>query len=405
MEKFLSIFALVSAVLMTALAPNYVIAQTSAAQAEQEKERDGDVDDVSASDHARKFAGAVFAMTNATAGNRIVIYGRAEHGSLTRLGSVSTRGLGIGVDTDTQGVLRLSSDNRFLYAANPGSDDISVFSVSGTKLKFLQKIYAGDEPLSLTIHGNLLYVLDGSVAGNAIQGFKIAQDGTLTSLPNSFRFLSSGIAVPGDIRFSPNGRLLVVPHKGTDLLLTPPNAIDVFTVDANGYASAEPIRNASVGLRPFALAFRKDGKLAMIEAVNGGANLSTASSYQLNADGTLKVISASVPNGQTDSCWLELSKDERYAFTANFSSGTISSYNFEPSGALTLIKGAAAFLGEASEPVDLSLSADGRYLYQLLRGPGAVAAFRIEKGAELTPLGVIAGGLPVGDGVSGLAAY
>ncbi|MBA3641794.1 MAG: hypothetical protein H0W53_21515, partial [Acidobacteria bacterium] len=72
--------------------------------------------------------GAVFAMTNATAGNEIVVYRRAADGTLARLNrSVPTRGLGIGVDTDTQGPLRLSPDNRYLYAVNPGSDNITVF--------------------------------------------------------------------------------------------------------------------------------------------------------------------------------------------------------------------------------------------------------------------------------------
>jgi hypothetical protein len=51
------------------------------------------------------------------------------------------------------------------------------------------------------------------------------------------------------------------------------------------------------------------------------------------------------------------------------------------------------------------LNADGHYLYQLLRGTGAVAAFRIEANGALTSLGVATGGLPVADGVSGLAAY
>lgn len=64
-------------------------------------------------------AGAVFAMTNVTAGNEIITYSRANDGTLTMLNRrVRTRGLGIGVDTDTQGPLRLSSDNRFLYAVN-----------------------------------------------------------------------------------------------------------------------------------------------------------------------------------------------------------------------------------------------------------------------------------------------
>ncbi|MBA2259848.1 MAG: beta-propeller fold lactonase family protein [Acidobacteria bacterium] len=347
----------------------------------------------------------MFAMTNATAGNEIVTYSRASDGTLTLLTTSKTRGLGIGVDTDTQGPLRLSHDNRFLYAVNPGSDNVTVFEVDGTRLKFLQIIEAGDQPLSLTLSGELLYVLNGSVAGNGIRGFRVNADGTLTELPNSFRALSSPIAVPGEVRFSPDGRILLVTHKMTNVLLTPENAIDAFTVGADGYASAMPLRNASAGLRPFSLAFRDDNKLVVVESSNAAPNLSAASSYQLNPDGTITVISASVPNFQTDICWVVITPDGRFAFTANFGSGTISSYSFAPDGTLTLLNGSAASQGDTTQPVDLSLSADGRFLYNLLRGAGAVAAFRIENNASLTPLGTVVGALPVADGASGLAAY
>jgi 6-phosphogluconolactonase (cycloisomerase 2 family) len=211
-------------------------------------------------------AGAVFAMTNATEGNEIVVYERFRNGTISRVRSVSTRGLGIGVDTDTQGPLRLSRNNRYLYAVNPGSDDITVFEVDGTRLRFAQKIYAGDQPLSLTISGNLLYVLNGSVAGNGIRGFRVANNGTLTPLADSFRMLSSPIAVPGIVEFSPDGHVILVTHKTTNALLSPQNAIDAFTIGMDGYASAMPIRNNSFGLRPFALAFRDDGRLVVVEA-------------------------------------------------------------------------------------------------------------------------------------------
>ncbi len=55
--------------------------------------------------------------------------------------------------------------------------------------------------------------------------------------------------------------------------------------------------------------------------------------------------------------------------------------------------------------MDSALSEDGRYLYQLLRGTGAVTALRIDAGGSLIPLGTVVGGLPVSDGASGLAAY
>jgi 6-phosphogluconolactonase (cycloisomerase 2 family) len=387
---------------MAALASGAAFAQGQRGPAETQKNKQEDKQD-----QPRNGAvGAVFAMTNETAGNEIVIYSRAADGTLERLNNrVRTRGLGIGVDTDTQGPLRLSPDNRFLYAVNPGSDDISVFEVNGTRLRFLQIVPAGDQPLSLTIHGNLLYVLDGSVAEQGILGFRIAADGTLTELPDSYRMLSSPIAVPGEVRFSPDGRVLLVPHKTTNVLLSPQNAIDAFTVGADGYASALPIRNESFGLRPFSLAFRGDGKVVVVEAFNAAPNMSAASSYQLNSDGTIAAISGSVPNGQTDVCWVLITDDGRYVFAANFGSGTISSYGLAPSGALTLLNGAAASLGAMSQPVDIDLSADGRYLYQLLRGTGAVAALRIGEAGSLTLLQTVVGGLPVADGASGLAAY
>ncbi|MGI8899197.1 MAG: lactonase family protein [Pyrinomonadaceae bacterium] len=352
-------------------------------------------------------AGAVFAMTNETAGNQIVVYSRASDGTLTRLNNRErTRGLGIGVDTDTQGPLRLSPDNRFLYAVNPGSDNITVFEVNGTRLRFLQIIDAGDQPLSLTIFGDLLYSLDGSVAGNGIRGFRRSADGTLTELPDSFRMLSSPIAVPGEIRFSPDGGTILVTHKTTNVLLTPQNAIDAFAIGHDGYASATPIRNASFGLRPFSLNFRdSDSKLVVVESFNAAPNLSATSSYQFNLDGTITVISGSVPNMQTDVCWVIVTNDGRFVYTSNFGSGTISSYSLDAAGTLTLINGAAASFGNTTQPVDIDLSADGRYLYQLLRGAGAVAALRVEDNGSLTLLKTITGGLPVNDGASGLAAY
>lgn len=386
------------ALIVGSITPVITNAQTVEAQEQAESDREH-------LQFGKRGAGAVYAMTNATAGNEIVVYSRALNGLLTRVRTVSTRGLGIGVDTDTQGPLRLSLDYRFLYAVNPGSDNVTVFEVNGTRLRFLQIIDAGDQPMSLAIFGNLLYVLNGSVAEQGIMGFRVAPDGTLTELPNSFRMLSSPIAVPGEVRFSPNGRLLVVTHKTTNVLLTPQNAIDAFIIGADGYASAMPIRNASFGLRPFALAFRNDGRLVVVEAFNAAPNMSAASLYQVGPDGTLTVISGSVPNLQTDVCWVVITNDGRYAYTANFGSGTISSYSFDPAGALTLLNGVAASLGAMSQPVDLSLSADGRFLYQLLRGTGAVAAFRIEQNGSLNALGTVVGGLPVGDGASGLAAY
>ncbi|KFY83106.1 hypothetical protein V500_10168, partial [Pseudogymnoascus sp. VKM F-4518 (FW-2643)] len=158
-------------------------------------------------------AGAVFAMTNAVQ-NEIVAFSRAADGKLTQTGKYATQGNGIGVDFDTQNGLILSHDNKFLYAANPASDDVTVFGVSGSQLKFLQRIPAGDQPLSITTNGKgLLYVMSGSVASNGLTGFKVQNDSTLVAIPKSTIGLSSPIAVPGVAQFIPDGKFIVVTHK------------------------------------------------------------------------------------------------------------------------------------------------------------------------------------------------
>lgn len=359
------------------------------------------------SDQSRRVArkGAAFAMTNRSTSNEIITYKRAANGALTRVGRVATRGKGIGTDLDTQGGLRLARHHRFLYAVNAGSDNISVFSVKGTRLTFLQKVYAGDEPTSLTIRGNLLYVLNSSVAGNGIRGFNVASNGTLSRLRHSFRLLSSPIAVPGQVQFSPDGRRLLVTQKTTNVLLPPKNAIDVYRVGSNGLASNLK-REASHGLRPFSLAFRNKNQLLVTESFNAADGASAVSSYRMSTKGSLDVISGSIRNRQTDTCWVVITKDDRYAFVANFGSGTISSYKFSDTGKVRLIDGNAAFLGITSQPVDLDLGANSRYLYLLLRGTGGVAAFKIQDNGDLSPRGsVVTGGLPVADGASGLAVY
>ncbi len=355
------------------------------------------------SEHKVAGGGAAFAMTNATAGNEIVSYERAANGTLRRVGSTSTRGLGIGVDLDTQGPLQLSQDHEYLYAVNAGSDSITVFRVKGTKLKVQQTIYAGDEPVSLTVNDDTLYVLDGSVASNSIRGFTRGPDGNLTPIKGSVQPLSSPIAVPGDIEFSPDGRTILVTEKATAVTLTPSIAIDSFAIGTDGVAGPAK-RNASVGVRPFSLAFRNDNQALVVESFDASAGRSAVSSYDVRNQ-TLTPKSESVGNQQTDTCWIVITKNGRYAYTANFGSGTISSYRIAEDGTVTLQQGNAADLGATSQPVDLAQTQDGAYLYQLLRGTGAVAQFAIGHNGALTPLGVAQGGLPVADGASGLAVY
>ncbi|TQV92783.1 lactonase, 7-bladed beta-propeller domain-containing protein [Cordyceps javanica] len=353
-------------------------------------------------------AGAVFAMTNVAASNSILSFTRSASGLLTPAGTYPTGGRGQGVDFDTQGGLQLGPDNKYLYAVNPADDLVSVFAVRGANLTLVQTVYAGDQPLSIAVSGTgYAYVLDGSVASTGLFGFRVsARDGTLEPLTNRTIPLSSPIGVPGGVAFAPDGRALVVTNKVGSTL-------DVFAVDAEGRASASPVTTmASSGERPFAAAFF-GSFLYVVESGLPSLSNAALSTYRLNGGGgdtpSLTALTRAARNDQTDGCWVAVTPDGRWAYTANFVSGSISSYALAGNGTASLTNGTAALPGgKGSQPVDLALGGDGRYLYNLLRGSGAVAGYEIQQDGSLKQVGGLFGkgkGLPAMDGASGLAGY
>lgn len=346
----------------------------------------------------------VFALTNVAEDNEVVLYRRATNGTLTLVGRIATNGNGTGSRLDSQGALILNENNTRLYACNAGNDTISVFAVGNTKPTLIQVINSGgDMPVSLTIHGNLLYALNAGSGAN-IFGFTVNPDGTLTQLAGSFRRLSTLIGAPAEISFNPAGNVLIVTNKATDVLVPPQNIIDTFTVAANGLPSATPIANASFGIRPFGFAVRSDGVIVVAEAFNDIPNQSAASSYQVLANGNLQVISGSVHETQTAGCWIAITNNGQYAYETNTLSDTISSFTVAANGSLSLLNPVAAMTGAMSGPVDMDLSADGQYLHVLLTSAGQVATYRIEANGSLTSLGQVGGIAPMA-GASGLAAF
>ncbi|KAL7898920.1 nitrous oxide reductase [Trichoderma sp. SZMC 28014] len=353
---------------------------------------------------SRTTNGAVFALTNAV-NNAVVAFNRDADGTLTKTGEYPTGGHGQGVDFDSQGSLQLSADHKFLYAVNPASDEVTVYSVNGSSLKKIQSIYAGDQPLSITLSNNgFAYALDGSVASTGIFGFKVDQKtGLLSPITNSTIATSTPIGVPGTVTFSPDGRTLIVTNKVGSTL-------DQFSVAANGEAVLETTY-ASNGLRPFGAIFGKSNTLYVVESglpALGNAGLSTYQLSKADTNPLLKPVTKSEKNQQTDGCWVIVTPDEKFAFTASFITNAISSYKVAANGTATLIKEVAASPGEGTEPVDLALSADGQYLYNLQRGGGAISGWKIQADGSLKTLSNSFGagqGIPVGDGASGLAAY
>jgi 6-phosphogluconolactonase len=354
--------------------------------------------------HPRNFqSGAVYVLTNQV-NNAVAVFNRAADGTLTPAGEFSTGGAGDPVPQGTdpatdplasQGALILDQGNQFLFAVNAGSNQISVLRVEATELTLVGVFDSGGvRPISLTLHNDLLYVLNEGGTPN-ITGFTVGEDGTLTPLAGSTQPLIGDTAAdPAQVGFSRDGNLLVVTEKAG-------NRLNTYTVDENGLPSA-PTGNPSNGMTPFGFAFNNHDTLIVSEAFGGTPNASAASSYSFSDDGLLSVISGSVPNSQTAACWVVTTNNGKTAFVSNTASGTISSYDVGPgNGELNLINSVAADTGAGSAPIDIALNNSSHFLLVLLGGSQSVASYRVEHDGSLTLIDT-EGGLPLG--AQGIAA-
>ena len=341
---------------------------------------------------------AVYVQTNDPSGNAVVSYRRAADGSLTRVASVSTGGLGgttVSAPTDplaSQGSLVLDRRRGLLYAVNAGSDTVSVFSVDGTDLTLQQVIASGgDFPVSITTARNLLYVLnaggEGSVAGFAVAGNHLVRARAATrplGLANASPpfFLSS----PAQIGLSPDATHLIVTTKVNQ-------AVDVFAVAPSGELSAAPAVTNDTGPVPFAFDFDRAGRLVLSDA-SGSAN-----AFAVGGDGSLSAVGSDAPNGQAATCWIASARG--FFYTTNTGSDTITGYAEDGAGQLRLLSGDGVSARTDGGPIDISATPDGRFLYELNGTGGTLGIYRVASDGSLTKTGSVAG-LRAFDGVNGM---
>jgi DNA-binding beta-propeller fold protein YncE len=351
--------------------------------------------------HGRQFdhgdAHAVFVQTNDPTGNQIVSYQRGWHGQLALVGRYDTGGLGValtGAKTDklaSQSGLAYDDHGRLLVAVNGGSDTITAFHVHGARLDDPQAVSSGGTiPVSVTIQGDVLYVLNAGGTGS-VQGF---YTDSLTPIPGSARPLNlvpnaipQFLNTPGQIGLTPDGGHLVVTTKlnGTG------TGIDVFGVSPGGSLSATPTVNASANPVPFGFTFDPAGDLVMTEA--GAGALTT---YAIHGDGSLTKL-GSVTNGQAALCWVA-NADNAFYYGANTGSGTVTGYTIGAGGIPTIVGETTTDPG----PIDLAASPDGSALYVETGLNGIVDGFAVNSDGSLTFTGSVAPELPGHTGLEGI---
>ncbi|HYO44482.1 MAG TPA: beta-propeller fold lactonase family protein [Candidatus Limnocylindrales bacterium] len=339
---------------------------------------------------ASSFAGAVYAITNSTAGNSVIAWDRHADGSLDNPRTYPTGGLGTGAGLGSQGAVTVDADHELLLAVNAGSNDVTSFRITGRGLVLADRIASGGTmPISVAVFDNLVYVLNAGTPNN-VTGFKVGDDGDLRALAGSTRPLSADSTGPAQVGFSADGRTVVVTEKAT-------SRIDTYAVGSRGRL-AGPVVHASAGPTPFGFAITRRNTLFVSEAGGGGG----ASSYVIGRRGDLESASSNVMTGQRAACWAVVTPSGKFGYVTNAGTGNISGFRIREDGTASLLDASGVTATTGGNPTDAAVSRDGRFLYARVAATAQVAIFRIGADGSLSPIDPLTG-TPAG--LAGLAGF
>jgi 6-phosphogluconolactonase len=387
-------------------------------------------------------AGFVFSQSNNPSANSVYVFKRKASGTIKLFETIKTGGKGTSSQqpfglpiVDSADSIVTSADHKLLFVVNDGSNSVTSFRVTSGGITRADKASSGGVlPISLAVHGDLLYVLNG-VSGS-VKGFTFNSHGKLTAIPHSTQSLSISGAngVAADLGFNPSGSWLVATMR--DLPLTTgtngnPGVIDTFKVKANG-SIGPAVANTAATPTPFGFRFTSSGTMVdtsagVVKTVNnapppltdGTQANGSLQTYKLKGNGTLSAISNAASGGRA-ACWVVLTNNNKFAFVTNTLSATaanpapgapigtgqsgLARYSVASNGALT-------FLGNVNTgpgtPTDIGLSPDGKYLYMANPTEGLfpfgshVEAYKVGPGGSLTLIGVTP--MTLAPGLSGLA--
>jgi 6-phosphogluconolactonase (cycloisomerase 2 family) len=342
--------------------------------------------------------GYAYTLNNDGIQNAVVVLSRNDDGTLTEAGGspVATGGRGLvvptGGDFDAQGSVRVHGQH--VLAVNPGSNSIAVLRIDGDRLTPVAGSpfpSGGVTPLSVTAHGDLVYVANQAIpfmnpdVRPNVTGFRMSADGRLTPIPGSTVEFPAGQG-PAQVEFSSSGAVLAVTAG-----FQADGRIHTFAVQPDGRLKEGPgspfVTREISGTVGYS--WSADGRRLFVSNFRGsavtvfGVDTTTAA---------LEPIGPAYPNGGGAACWTALSPDGTTLYTGNFVGNSISAFAIGPDGTLSLLGTVPRRDAMAPDTKDIEISPDGKYLYAI--GPMArnVAVFAI--GADRLPRELPAGQSP-----------
>ena len=254
-------------------------------------------------------------------------------------------------------------------------------------------------PVSVAIHGDLVYVANCGASDTNYTGFSLAGNRQLRPIPGSTVRMPTVAA--RRVIFNSTGRnwsaRASARRRSTVSRWAPGGRLTA--------APGSPF--IAQGLGPFGSEFRPTDpdQLFVSNAHNTAADSGTVSAFRDSGTGRLTSIGASpFPDGQMAPCWVEISADGQFLFTVNTGVRRISRYFIHGNGVLTLLGSTPVQEHRRNGAVDARLSPDGQVPVRGREQDRAVAVFAVNRGdlTELasSPVSLPAGATPAGVVVS-----
>jgi hypothetical protein len=259
--------------------------------------------------------GAVYTMSNALTMNQIIIHNLSANGQLSMINAVNTNGTGVSTFAAdplfSQGALVVYSN--FLFVVNPGSNSLSMFTISpsdATQLTLLSvQPSNGWFPISITVNAMYACVLTGgNITGircftyNASGLFYVSSfDRNLTSYISQSVPPSGPPGTLSEILFSADNLALIISVKGINM--TSPGYLLFYSL-SNNYttlASSPSRQTPANAVLPFSMTLvNTNGLLITDPGANGVLTLSYSSTSGMINNSMLTPINASLAGAL---CW------------------------------------------------------------------------------------------------------
>jgi 6-phosphogluconolactonase (cycloisomerase 2 family) len=289
-----------------------------------------------------------------TSSNIVAYREDPNSGVLTQL-SGSPISAGQGVEA-----LVLHPSGKFLYAANSGSNNISLYTISSTGglTEVTPRATTGTSPTLMVMDsgGTFLYVANSG--SNDISVFSVGSDGKLapvsqclSSLPCNATTAQIGLSAM-NMALAPSGNFLYV----TGQPIQQGGLIEVFPVSQGvlGVPVSGPFLTGNI---PLGLAIDSTG--SFLYTSNKQDN--SISPFAINADGSLTAVGSAIGETNSGPVSLLIDKSGKYLYVANQGSSNTAAYGIGTDGGLTLISGSPFTTG--SGPNILASDSSGKYFF------------------------------------------